>query len=55
MNKSQLADASGVDRTLVTRIENGERNATPDVMRKLAIGLKVPVTALLGPSDGEAA
>ena len=55
MNKSQLAAAAGVDRTLVHRIENGERNATPDVMRKLAIGLKVPVTALIGPGEGEAA
>jgi transcriptional regulator with XRE-family HTH domain len=51
MNKSQLADAAGVDRTLVHRIENGERNCTPDVLRKLAIGLKVPTTALLGPVD----
>lgn len=55
MNKAQLADAAGVDRTLVHRIENGERNATPDVMRKLATGLKVPVTALMGPPEGEAA
>lgn len=55
MNKSQLADAAGVDRTLVHRIENGERNATPDVMRKLAQGLKVPVTAIIGPSEDEAA
>lgn len=55
MNKSQLADAAGVDRTLVHRIENGERNATPDVMRKLAAGLKIPVTALIGPAEGEAA
>lgn len=53
MNKSQLADAAGVDRTLVHRIENGERNCTPAVIRKLASGLKVPVTALLGPADDE--
>ena len=51
MNKSQLADAAGVDRTLVHRIESGERNATPDVMRKLAEGLKVPVTALIGSDE----
>lgn len=55
MNKAQLADAAGVDRTLVHRIENGERNCTPDVMKKLAAGLKVPVTALIGPSDEAAA
>jgi transcriptional regulator with XRE-family HTH domain len=50
MNKQQLADAAGVDRTLVTRIEKGERNATPSVITKLALALKVPVTAILGPA-----
>jgi transcriptional regulator with XRE-family HTH domain len=50
MNKQQLADAAGVDRTLVTRIEKGERNATPSVITKFAHALKVPVTALLGPT-----
>ena len=55
LNKAQLADAAGVDRTLVHRIENGERNCTPDVMRKLAAGLKVPITALLGPTEDSAA
>ena len=55
MNKSQLADAAGVDRTLVHRIENGERNCTNDVLVKLAKALKVPLTALIGPSEGEAA
>ena len=51
MNRSQLAAASGVDRTLVHRIETGERKASADVIRKLAIGLKVPVTALIGSAD----
>ena len=55
MNKSQLADAAGVDRTLVHRIENGERNCTNDVLVKLATALKVPLTALIGPPEGEAA
>lgn len=50
MNKQQLADAAGVDRTLVTRIEKGERNATPSVITKFALALKVPVTAILGPA-----
>lgn len=55
-SKASLAEAAGVDRTLITRLENGQRPATPSVMRKLAEALMVPVTALMGPaSDGEAA
>lgn len=48
-SKASLADAAGVDRTLITRIENGERKATPAVMRKLADALDCPLHALMGP------
>lgn len=51
LSKSALAERAGVDRTLVHRLENGERNATPTVMRKLADALQCPLMALLGPSD----
>lgn len=53
LNKQQLADAAGVDRTLVTRIESGERRATAAVIVKLAEALKVPTTAILGPTRTE--
>lgn len=47
MSKATLARRAGVDRTLIHRIENGERNATPDVIRKLATALDCPVLALV--------
>lgn len=53
MSKSELAERSGVDRTLVTRIENGERRATPAVMKKFAEALQVSVVALMGPGESE--
>lgn len=53
-SKASLADLAGIDRTLVHRLENGQRNATPDVMRRLAGALKCPVTALMR-DDEEAA
>jgi transcriptional regulator with XRE-family HTH domain len=54
-SKTSLAEKAGVDRTLIHRLENGERNATPTVMRKLADALDCPLHALMGPRDGEAA
>lgn len=50
-SKSALADRAGVDRTLVHRLENGERNASPTVLRKLADALGCPLYALLGPEQ----
>lgn len=55
MNKTALADAAGIDRTLVHRIENGQRNATPAVMVKLAAALECPLLALIGPNEDKAA
>ena len=55
LSKTALAERAGVDRTLIHRIENGERNASVAVIRKLADALKCPLMALLGPADGEAA
>lgn len=54
-SKSSLADRAGVSRALIHRLENGERNATPSVMRKLASALDCPLHALMGPSDEAAA
>lgn len=50
-SKSSLAKKAGVDRTLVHRLENGERAATPTVMRKLADALDCPLHALMGPAE----
>jgi len=55
LSKNALAERAGVDRTLVHRIENGERNATPAVIRKLADALDCPLLALIGPDDRAAA
>lgn len=51
MSKTELADRAGIDRTLVHRLENGERNCTPAVMKKLADALACSTVALMGPSD----
>lgn len=51
MSKTELAKRSGIDRTLVHRLENGERRATPNVMKRLADGLGCSVVALMGPED----
>lgn len=49
LSKTALAELAGVDRTLVHRLENGERNASEAVMRKLADALQCPILALMGP------
>jgi transcriptional regulator with XRE-family HTH domain len=46
VSKSQLADRAGVDRTLIHRLENGERNASPVVIRKIADALNCDLLAL---------
>lgn len=55
MSKAELAERAGIDRTLVTRLENGERRATPAVMRKLAEALQVSQVALMGPTTEDVA
>ncbi len=55
LSKAALADLADVDRTLVHRLENGERNASPAVMRRLADALRCPLMALMGPSEDEVA
>lgn len=46
MSKSELADRAGIDRTLITRLENGERTGTPNVIAKLAVALQCSQVAL---------
>lgn len=51
LSKPALAQLAGVDRTLIHRLENGERAATPAVMQKLADALQCPLVALMGPRE----
>ena len=55
LTKSSLATKAGVDRTLIHRLENGERTASVAVIRKLADALECPLMAIIGPSDEAAA
>lgn len=45
--QERLALEAGVDRTLVSKIERQIANPSLEILIKLAITLKVPVTALL--------
>ncbi len=51
--KASLARAVGCDPALIHRLENGTRNATPTVMRKLADALDCPLHALMGPEGAD--
>ena len=58
LSKTELAERAGIDRTLVHRLENGERNASVTVIRKLAVALQCSVLAISTcdqPTDTEAA
>lgn len=46
LSKAELADRAGIDRTLVTRLENGERTGTPSVIVKLATALQCSQLAI---------
>jgi transcriptional regulator with XRE-family HTH domain len=51
ISTDELAGRSGVSRAMIYRIEAGQASPTAVVLNKLAIGLGVPLPALLGPSD----
>lgn len=55
LSKTALAELAGVDRTLIHRLENGERNASPTIIRRLADALDCPLMALIGPADAPGA
>lgn len=46
LTKTQLADATGIDRTHLHRIEIGERKGTPAQLVAIAQALRVPLTAV---------
>lgn len=54
INQSALATRAGIDRTLLNKIERGERTATDAVIVKLAAGLKCPLLALIDGTDDAA-
>lgn len=51
LSKAQLAERAGIDASLVTRIENGQRTASPAVILKLADALRVPPISLADDPD----
>lgn len=51
-NHRSLAEEAGIDRSLITRLINGERRANGDQLVKLATALRVsPASFLPGPGD----
>ncbi|HEY3491639.1 MAG TPA: helix-turn-helix transcriptional regulator, partial [Solirubrobacterales bacterium] len=42
LSQEDLAEASGIHTTEISRLENGRRNPKWETMKRLAIGLKVP-------------
>lgn len=46
MTKAELAKLAGIDRTLVTRLETGDRNGTPAVIARLASALQCSQVAI---------
>ena len=46
-NQEQLAQASSLDRTYISAVENGKQNLTIGVVLKLAQALEVPLGKLL--------
>lgn len=46
VTKAELARRAGYDRTLITRLENGERPGTPAVIARLAEALQVSQVAI---------
>lgn len=48
LSQDQLADRCGVARDTISKLENGQRQAYPSTIRKLATGLEVAPQMLLG-------
>lgn len=51
--QEKLAELAGLDRTYVSQVERGRRNATLGTIRKLADALGVPPAELLQHRSGE--
>ena len=55
LNKTQLAQLSGVSQQLISKIESGERNATPRVLARIARAVNLPIVMLEAKRDTTAA
>jgi transcriptional regulator with XRE-family HTH domain len=44
LSQEELAEKAGVHRTYIGSVERGERNITIDVMEKICIALKLPIS-----------
>lgn len=51
MTKSEMAKRAEIDPSLVTRLENGERPGTPNVIARLARALDVSQLAICSPTE----
>lgn len=47
LSAAALSKQSGVDPTVISRLEKGERKGTPAQLKQLADALAVPVTAIV--------
>jgi transcriptional regulator with XRE-family HTH domain len=52
LNQEELAEASGVHTTEISRIENGKRNPKWETMKRLAHGLRVPCWHMVALAEG---
>lgn len=55
ISKTELAKATGIDRTHLHRIETGERNGTDKQLVAIAHALGVPITAVVDNDTAEVA
>lgn len=55
IRKSDLAARSDISAGYLTRLEQGARQPSPDNLRKIASGLRVPVEAISYPEASHAA
>ncbi len=46
-SQERLAEVTNLHRTYIGSVERGERNVTIDVMEKISLALKIPLTKLL--------
>jgi transcriptional regulator with XRE-family HTH domain len=51
---TRLADASGVSRAMISKIERGESSPTAVILGRLSAALELSMTTLLSPSEGDA-
>ena len=51
VSQEELADRAGVHRTYISLVERGKRNLTIDALDRIAIGLGVAASSLLGEAE----